>query len=184
MRLQKQNFLESFREIQITANNSISQVLSIKTPEVSTICRGTGSKENGYDLYKMVILMILDFYDIDWSKDHISECAQMLYDDYYWFTLAELKHFALMCKSAKFGKVYGKINPVTLIDWAGQYAEISLEERERSAYNKAQDERYNERWNTHDARKAGRTGEMYLNAEINQIKDNLKNNDNASNKDV
>lgn len=120
--------------------------------------------------------MILEFYGVEWSDEQVRECAELLYDDYYWLTLAELKHFTLMAKTSKFGKVYGKMNPVTFIDWLGQYADNSIEIRRQAAISKASDERYNERWGTHDERQANRTGEFYLDAEMNQIKDNLKKN--------
>lgn len=160
------------------ANNNHSEVLAIKTPQCSTICFGTNSKQNGYDMYQMVILSILGFYDVAWSDEQIQECAQILYDDYYWFTLAELKHFMLGCKSSKFGKSYGKLTPVTFIDWMGQYAEESMKIREEMELAKSGDERYDERWASHDERKGEQIIDYSVRGQMSIIKSNLKNKEN------
>src|SRR5688572_26095564 len=136
MKLLPTNWRQSMSEMQITANNNQAEVLALKAPECSTICTGTGSKENGYDLYAAIILMILNFFGVSWKADQIKECAVMLYDDYYFLTLAELKHFAQQVKAGKFTSTHFNpnfFNPVTFIDWMGVYAENSLKIREERA---------------------------------------------------
>lgn len=164
--------------VQVTAHSSQLEVLAIKTPEVSTICRGTGSKENGYEIYQLIILMILDFYGVNWKDAQIRECSELLYDDWYFLTLAELKHFTLRAKTGHYaGRNFNPsfLNPVTLIDWMGQYGVESLKHREQNHLMQSSDERYNERWASHDERKTERVGEIYLDAEMNNIKEQLKN---------
>lgn len=165
--------------ITVTANSNQFEVLAIKAPECSTICAGTNSKQNGYDMYQMVILSIINFFGVSWTAENIKECALMLYDDYYWFTLAELKHFMLMCKSLKYGKIYGQMNPATLIDWMGQYSEESLKIREQNALSAANDERYNERCGSHDDRIGEQIIEDSVRGQMSLIKSQLKNKDNG-----
>lgn len=130
-------------------------------------------------MYELIILMILEFYGVEWKDELVSETAEMLYDDYYWFTIAELKHFMLMCKSGKFGKVYGKFTPVTFIDWMGQYSEESLKIREQNALSAASDERYDERWASQDDRKGEQIIEDSVRGQMSLIKSQLKNKENG-----
>lgn len=151
-RITKTTYLDVWQAIPIKATMAVAEIQNLKTPEISTINRGENSTEPAITIYEFVIIGLLEFYGCEWSNGQIRETAELLFSEYYWFHIAELKHLVVNVKTGAYGKVYGKFNPAFLMDCFAQYAEISMKERAAIAEIKSNEERYNERWGSHDER--------------------------------
>jgi hypothetical protein len=128
----------------------------------------------------------LEFFGCEWSKSQIREIAEMLFNEYYWLHVAELKHLIMQMKMGEakvldgdrvvIFKVYGKLKPPDLTACFSFYANESLKERQYEAERKAGDERYNERWGSHDARLKTDSEAYTMNGLITHEKAKLNNN--------
>lgn len=163
MRLTNENWQTVWQTVQVKADMSVANIQEFKTPEISTVNRGTGSTDAGIELYEWVVLGVLEFVGVEWTVMQIRECAELLFSEYYWMQIAELKHLITKIKTGSFGKIYGKLNPLMLQEFFKDYALQSMEEREQAAIRKANDERYEERWGAKEARyiKQEQDGEIY-----------------------
>lgn len=162
----------------VTASQGQMEILSKPTPELSTVNRGTGSKENGILIFETIILMILEFYGLEWSALQIRECAEMGFAEYYWLQVGELKHFVLKAKQGDFRdeKDFSRLTPVMLMMWFKAYANESLRIRQENylsdSYSATSNERADARikeWNKSE-------DDFRMSAEMNKIKDELKSN--------
>lgn len=114
---------------------SQTQVLSLNTPAISTVNVGQANTENGITVFEEVILQILSFGGVKWQPLQIRECAEILFSEYFWFSLAELKFFALKVKQGdtnmfKCLDEYGGITPVKMLQCAREYSFKCLDARE------------------------------------------------------
>lgn len=184
MRITKQTYLDVWRELPITAAMVVAEVQNMKTPEISTINRGEATVEPAIELYEFVILGLLEFYGCEWSKEQIRESAEGLFREYYWLQIAELKHLVVKIKMSdmrtlegKPFRVYGKFNPSMLSECFKVYSNESLVERGYAGERRANEERYNERWNSHDERLKKDSEAYTMNGLITQEKSKLKPNE-------
>lgn len=129
---------------------AVAEIQEMKTPEISTINRGENTTEPAIAVYEFVVLGLLEFYGCEWSKEQIRECAELLFNEYYWLHIAELKHLITRIKTQT--KVFGKFSPAQLMEAFSQYADESLRARQEAFERKANDERYEERWDSRGAR--------------------------------
>lgn len=113
------------------------EVHNIKSPEISTINRGTGSKESGILMVNILLLELLEFQGVEWSKLQVRECAEMIYSECYWFTVSEFKHFILKIKRADFEclKDYSRFAPKHLMQCSKEYIPECLAVREQQEYH-------------------------------------------------
>ena len=86
-------------------------------------------KTNGVLVLQLVILEILDFMGQEWTPNQITECSELSYQEYYWFTIGELKQFAMRLKTGYFGKIYGKFAPAHLMEFLKDYSDEMFEAR-------------------------------------------------------
>lgn len=171
----------------------ISEVQGMKTPEISTINRGEKNTEQAIMLYEFVILTLLDFYVTKWEDEQIRECAEMLFSEYYWLQIAELKHLCVLLKTGKMMvpdgknlvafKPFGKFSPSDLMRCFDQYAHESLIERQYAFERQSCDDRHHERWNSHDERLKSNSEAYTMNGLILQEKSKLKKNEQDKNVD-
>lgn len=181
MRITSENWQTVWQVVEVKAEMHPAVIQGLKTPQISTINRGEKTTGNAIAMYEMVVLGILDFFGAEWQPVQIRECAELLFNEYYWFQVAELKHLVMKIKTGtlvmtdnKPLRVYGKFNPSLLMECFSVYADTSLKEREAAGYEKAQAERFEERWGTHDARLT-RDSEAYtMNGLIAHEKEKLK----------
>lgn len=190
MRITKQTYLDVWREIPVKASMAIAEIHSMKTPEISTINRGEKSTEPAIILYEFVIIGLLEFFGVEWSKEQIRECAELLFNEYYWLHIAELKHLITKVKTGEIEmadgkkfKTYGKFNPQLLMECFSQYADESLKERQQAYERQAGDERYNERWGSRDERLKSDSEAWGMNGLVEQEKSKLKNDGKTNNVD-
>lgn len=158
------------------ASQGQMEILAKPTPELSTVNRGTGSKENGITMFEIVILMVLEFYGVEWSKLQIRESAEMAFGEYYWMQLAELKHFVLKAKQGDFRgeKDFSRLTPVLFLMWLRTYGNESLRIRQENYIHNAYSDSANDRadrrikeWNKDEE-------DFKMSAEMNRIKDELR----------
>lgn len=106
-------------------------------------------KEPAIMAMEAIVLMILDFFGIDWKEMQIRETAEIIINDYHWLKFAEIKQFLQRIKSGYFGEVYGgfhRFSPPVLFSWLAQYAEESKREREALFHESASAATFDERW--------------------------------------
>ncbi len=94
----------------------------MSTPAISSIVKGEAGKEKGIAVFSAMILSLAKFYGGNWEPAQIRESALVCYDEWYYFTFAELSHFSKRAKTGFFGKMYGLFSPAILIDWLSTYA--------------------------------------------------------------
>lgn len=83
----------------------------------------------GIAVFQAQIINLIEFMGICWSELQISDCGQLAYEQYYWFTLAELKQFILRVKTSHYTS-NKNFSPLVLMDFLNQYAE----ERKQARY--------------------------------------------------
>ncbi len=85
--------------------------------------------ENGPVVLQLVILEILDFIGQEWTKNQITDCSVLAYQEYHWFNTGELKQFSQRVKVGYFGKIYGKFAPAHLMEYLRDYSDEMWEAR-------------------------------------------------------
>lgn len=110
------------------------ELYKMNTPTISELVKGEGKKDKGVAVFAAMVLRLVQFFGGTWTKEQIMECAQVCYDEWYYFTFAELGHFAQRAKAGKFkigdrALIYGPFSPSTLIDWLTTYAAETDEKR-------------------------------------------------------
>lgn len=111
------------------------ELRKLNTPSVSMLNVGEKSTVKGVAVFQKLVLDIVNFFGGDWSKEQIKDCGEVCFNEWYYLTFAELKHFIHNVKSGGFkehGKpvMYGSFVPATLIDWFCSYAAQNIKERE------------------------------------------------------
>lgn len=171
-RITNENWQTVWQAVQVRADMGVAAIQELKTPEISTINRGEKDTEKGIALYEFMVLGILEFFGAEWSNVQIRESAELLFSEYYWLHIAELKHLITRIKTQT--KVYGKFNPAQLMEAFNQYADESLRARQDAFERQANDERYDERWGSHDARLKADSEAYTMNGLITHEKSKLK----------
>lgn len=131
----------------------------------------------------MVVLSLLEYYGIEWSPLQIRETAEMMFTEFYWLQIAELKHFILKAKMGEAGKMFAgrAFLPVNLMEWLKNYAQESLWIREGRYISDSLEERYDERWASKGKREATEADPIYMQEKIKQMQRDVQRNqsDNA-----
>lgn len=117
-------------------------VVKMGLPQISTINRGQMSKEAGITVFETMILDLLEYYGVEWNPPQIRSVAELMFDEYYYWSLAELKHFILKVKRGDYGKLFGKFSPSNIVDYASTYNSELLVAR--STYRKPEPEQTGE----------------------------------------
>jgi hypothetical protein len=182
----KENWASVWQEIKVSASLHPAEIISLNTPQLSTINYGTGSTENGITLIEAIIVSLLDFYGLEWSAFQIRDTAELWHQEYYWLHIAELKHFITRCKSGKFGKLYGKFSPSVLMSWLDEYATESIEVRSSNFIRQSDQLKYDEEKGTRKERERDDQKEelyydqklkAYTEAKIIEYTEKIKNNE-------
>ena len=69
-----------------------------------------------------MLVNITTFYGEKWNDDQLQDCAELIYPEYYYIRLSDWVIFSKRAKSGKFGKVFGKLNPGTIMNWLEEFA--------------------------------------------------------------
>ena len=140
MQITSATWNSELRSLPVRADMLPVEVIKAGTPAISELNRQAGNTELGITIFETVVTGILDFFDAPWKSSVIRDTAELMHAEYHWLHLAELKHFAVKCKSGAYnvrkvgdygaelfdGKVYGKLLPATLMKWLEAYAGESM----------------------------------------------------------
>lgn len=91
----------------------------------------------------------IGYFGVTWSLPQVTECASMWANEYYWMSMAEIKHFLTKCKKGEYSKEdYRHLSPFQLMGWLTKYTDELLvergrygQERERERIKAAEQER-------------------------------------------
>jgi len=123
-------YLTHLKSLQVHSDTPFESLYRMDDISISALNKGTGSKARGMSLFAIALVDIISFFGDDaWSDSQILDTAEIFYDECYWFCFPELKHFVKKCKSLKFGKIFGRFNTATFIDWMAQYSSEAHEKR-------------------------------------------------------
>ena len=103
----------------ITSETSLLTVYTLETGQISLLY--SQGKEKPLGIIKSVIATLVDYFSVIFSDSQLTEFSQTFYDKFYYWHLADLKRFMECCKGLNFGKPYGAVSVVTLMDWANNY---------------------------------------------------------------
>jgi len=62
-----------------------------------------------------------EYFASQFTDTQLVGLSQTFYNKFYYWHLADLKRFMECCKGLNFGKPYGAVTVVTLMDWANSY---------------------------------------------------------------
>ncbi len=105
----------------MTASMAQLDIVKLNAPSISMLNAGTGSREAGITAFEFTILELLEYFHIEWSEYQIREVSEVLFGEYYYWSIAELKHFIMKVKAGNYGKIYGKLAPGNVVQYAGEY---------------------------------------------------------------
>lgn len=125
----KENYWTELAKINISASLSVFDAVNMGLPEISTLNRGAGSRENGLTFFKLIVLDILEFYGKEWPGSQIDSVADVLCTEYYYWSMAEAKHFAAKVKSGHYQDSIENISSNYIVKAALAYNSELLEAR-------------------------------------------------------
>lgn len=105
----------------------------MRTPSLSSLGMVNGAMV-GIRIFQYALLGIVEFLELKWNENQLRECAQLAYDEYYWFNLAEVKQFCLLVKTGTY-ESHKNISPALLLGFMEDYASKMRYER-AEYYNK------------------------------------------------
>jgi len=79
----------------------------------------------GVNVYVAGITSIVKFIGADWNADQIFECAELAYQECYWFSLAELKHFIVRIKTGVY-RSHKNFSPSVFMEFLQEYSGEAL----------------------------------------------------------
>lgn len=128
--ISKDDVYKAMAAIQVTASTPPSEILSKGTQQLSELGKLPDGRMFGATLFKDVIISIIEFYGETWSDQMILQAATIAYNEAYWFTLAELKQFALKVKGGAGEYSSNKnLKPPILLQFLDAYMTERLTER-------------------------------------------------------
>ena len=99
------------------------------TPAIAAV-NEPGSDKNGVAIFTSIIKSLLDFFQTEWTIPQITDCACVCHDEYGFLTFAEMLMFTRKAKVLAFGKVFGKITSVVIMEWFDAFSAHCLAQRE------------------------------------------------------
>lgn len=125
-----QPYVKTLATLPVTSDTQFEELYKIDDVSISAVNKGTGSQSTGIAIFAAALYSVINFFgDENWSDSQIIETATVFYEQCYWFCLPELKHFTRKCKALEFGKVYGRFNTATFMEWVSLYAAMAWARR-------------------------------------------------------
>lgn len=120
---------QALEECPVRESNSVLQVVAMKGAQLSTMGTFEGVKV-GLLAFGDVFTGIVDYLCLNWNnpKSKILELSTMAYNEYYFFSIAEIKHFSLKMKSGEY-QSNKNLTPADLYRFLTDYANQVLFER-------------------------------------------------------
>ena len=117
-------------ETTVSPSHSVSAVVGMGGAALSTMGSNDGGIRNGLLIFVELYTGIIDFLCLNWGNTDgkLRELAIMSYNEYYWFTIPELKHFSLKMKAGEY-QCNKNLTPADLYRFLTDYADQVLYER-------------------------------------------------------
>jgi hypothetical protein len=126
----------------VKADLTPAEIVRIKAPTLSQLNAGTGKTLNAEAVIASMLLELMEYFGVSWSKTQATECARLWATEYYWMTAAEIKHFFTKCKKGDYTRDdFRHLSPFQLMGWLTTYTEELWVERGRLGEEKAKLER-------------------------------------------
>lgn len=126
MKVPSETYWQNWQKTEVANTTTPPGLYRLNLPALSAL---NEPKENGPLILQLIILEILDFVGIEWSENQVSECAKLMYEEYYWFTIGELKQISKRIKTGYYGKVFGKFAPIHMMEYFKNYSDEMWEAR-------------------------------------------------------
>lgn len=88
----------------------------------------------------VILFMLRDTFNVsrNMTDDQIITCAEIIMKDYYFLNFSDLKLFYQKAISGKYGKVYERLDPPTVIEWVEKYTQERQNQIEQERINQNQ----------------------------------------------
>lgn len=133
-----QTWKEELNNLQITLDSNLSEINKMCLPSISILNKNQQSKENGIIVFELMVKSICDFIGLEFNQNQRRELAVILFDNYHYWNLAEMKLFSLRMKTNYYKDLFGwsKLTPSHLIEVAAEFNSDILKERANYHANK------------------------------------------------
>lgn len=120
--ISKKTWQGSYQALPVKADTCALELFQMGTPALSTLGKDSDGEMVGIAVFMTQIVSVLEFMGIKWTNPQIWECAQLAYDEYHWFSLAELKQFFTRVKKGDYSS-NKNLNPAILLEFITSYAD-------------------------------------------------------------
>ena len=128
LQVSSQNWQQSWDLIPVKADTSPAELLQLNLPALSQLGKNAVGGMAGVTAFKMQFTNLVEFVDAKMNDGQIRECSELAYEEYHWFTLAELKQFILRVKTGVYTS-HKNFSALVLMEFLKQYADERLEHR-------------------------------------------------------
>ena len=128
LQITRQNWQESWPAIPVKADTPPEVVTCCSTPALNQLGKDVDGDMMGITVFNAQFTSLVEFIGAAMRPEQITECAQLAYEEYYWFTLAELKQFILRVKTGVYTS-HKNFSALVLMEFLKQYADERLEHR-------------------------------------------------------
>lgn len=80
-------------------------------------------KAECYKFIKLCTVWLCEFFGVSWNDIQVKESSKQLYENYFFWTEYDWKHFMSRVVSGYFGKMFGSFSPAMLMEYAGVHSE-------------------------------------------------------------
>ncbi len=80
-------------------------------------------KTECHKFIKLCVSYLVEFTGTNWTDFQIIEASKQLYENYYFWTQFDWKHFISRVISGYYGKIYGALSPAILMEFAALHSE-------------------------------------------------------------
>lgn len=116
----------------VKAECGIAEIVRVQSASLSAVNIGTGNTITAQAVIAKLLLDTTAYFGVSWTKIQVTECAAMWVSEYYWMSMAEIKHFLTKLKTGQYSKDdYRHLSPFQLMGWLQEYTDELLIERRR-----------------------------------------------------
>lgn len=112
------------------ADQTPAEIVRIPCAALSAVNTGTGGTVYSEAVITSLLLDMTAYFGVTWTMAQMTECAALWASEYYWMSIAEIKHFLAKCKTGEYSKTdYRHLTPFLLMGWLEGYTDQLLKER-------------------------------------------------------
>lgn len=84
---------------------------------------GVADKSEAHKFIQLVIVWMCQYFGVVWNDLQIKESSRQLYENYFYFSQYDWRHFMSRVTSGYFGKMFGAFNTSMLMEYAAIHSE-------------------------------------------------------------